>query len=141
MMAGSSRELAVAHRAKLAAQCLFGDRDAKLLVDPLRKIDQPPTHDTVDRRDRAALDHLHNRLALYIIEPRGLAWRFAVKKAGSTPRIEPHHPVPNDLQRHAANPGRLSAGCPIVNSRQRQKSPSLWAILRLPRKTPAAAMP
>ena len=52
MMAGSCRELAVAHRAKLPAQRLFGDRDAELLVYPLRKIDQPPAHDTVDRRDR-----------------------------------------------------------------------------------------
>src|SRR6266850_642751 len=86
MMAGSCRELAVAHRAKLPAQRLFGDRDVELLVDPLRQIDQPPAHYTVDRRDRAALDHPHNRLALHIIELRGLAWRFAVKQAGSTPR-------------------------------------------------------
>ena len=85
MMAGSCRELAVAHRAKLPAQRLLGDRDAELLVYPLRKIDQPPAHDTVDRRDRAALDHPYNRLALQIIEPRGLAWRFAVKQAGSPP--------------------------------------------------------
>ena len=91
MMAGSCRELAVAHRAKLPAQRLFGDRDAELLVDPLRKIDQPPAHHTVDRRDPAALDHPHNRLALHIIELRGLTWRFAVKQAGSPPRIEPHH--------------------------------------------------
>src|ERR1022692_1913241 len=119
MMARSRRELAVAHRAKLPAQGLLGDRDAELLVDPLRKIDQPPAHDTVDRRDRAALDHPHNRLALHIIEPRGLAWRFAVKQAGSTPRIEAHHPVPDDLQRHGANPRRLGAGRPIVNGRQR----------------------
>src|SRR5450759_4000307 len=53
----------------------LGDRDTELLVYPLRKIDQPPAHDTVDRRDRAALDHPHNRLALHIIELRGLAWR------------------------------------------------------------------
>src|ERR1019366_2989986 len=79
----------------------------ELLVYPLRKIDQPPAHDTVDRRDRAALDHPHNRLALHIIEPRGLAWRFTVKQAGSPPRIEPHHPAPNDLQRHATKPRRL----------------------------------
>ncbi len=46
----------------------------------------------MDRRDRAALDHPHNRLALHIIELRGLTRRFAVKQAGSPPRIEPHHP-------------------------------------------------
>src|ERR1035438_4522485 len=134
MMTGAGRQLTVTHRAKLPAQRLLGDRDAELLVYPLRKIDQPPAYDTVDRRDRAALDHPHNRLALHIIEPRGLTWRFAVKQAGSTPRIEPHHPVPDDLQRHPANPRRLGAGRPIVNGRQRQKPPSLRAILRLPRE-------
>src|SRR5665811_2092123 len=54
MMARAGRQLPVTHRAKLPAQRLFGDRDAELLVYPLRKIDQPPAHDTVDRRDRAA---------------------------------------------------------------------------------------
>src|ERR1700676_302206 len=100
MMAGSCRELAVAHRAKLPAQRLFGDRDAELLVYPLRKIDQPPAHDTVDRRDRAALDHPHNRLALHIIEPRGLTWRLAVDQTIRPKSIEPHHPVTDDLHRH-----------------------------------------
>ena len=95
----------------------------------------------MDRRDRAALDHPHNCLALHAIELRGLTWRFAVKQAGSPPRIEPHHPVPDDLQRHAANPSRLGAGRPIVNGRQRQKPPSLRAILRLPTRARAAEMP
>jgi hypothetical protein len=64
-----------------------------------------------------------------------LTWRFAIKQAGSTPRIKPHHPVSDDLQRHAANLRRLGAGRPIVNGRQRQKPPSLRAILRLPRQS------
>ena len=33
-------------------------------ANPLRKIDQPPAHYTVDRRDRAALDHPHHRLGV-----------------------------------------------------------------------------
>jgi hypothetical protein len=44
-------------------------------------------------------------------------------------------PAEADMQRHAANPRRLGAGRPIVNGRQRQKPPSLRAILRLPRKS------
>src|ERR1700687_4078749 len=103
MMTGSCRELAVTHRPKLSAQRLLGDRDAELLVYPLRKIDQPPAHDTVDRRDRAALDHPHNRLALHIIEPRGLTWRLAVDQTIRPKSIELDDPVPDDLQRHAAN--------------------------------------
>src|SRR4029077_6950880 len=73
--------------------------------------------------------HPHNRLALHIIEPRGLTWRLAVDQTVRPKNIEPHHPVPDDLQRHAAI-GRLGAVRPIVNGRQRQKPPSLRTILR-----------
>src|SRR5260370_21175421 len=135
MMAGSCRELAVAHRAKLPAQRLFGDRDAELLVYPLRKIDQPPAHYTVDRRDRAALDHPHNRLALHIIELRGLTRRFAVEQTCSPPRIEPHHPVPNDLKSDATDLRRLGARRTVIDRCNSQKPSSLRAVLRFPRKT------
>jgi len=41
MMAGSCRELAVAHRAKLPAQRLLGDRDAEFLVYTRADLSQP----------------------------------------------------------------------------------------------------
>ena len=66
MMAGVVPRACGSPSREAPAQRLFGDRDAELLVDPLRKIDQPPAHYTVDRRDRAALDHPHNRTALHI---------------------------------------------------------------------------
>ena len=37
----------------------------------------------------------------------GLTWRLAVDQTVRPKSIEPHHPVPNDLQRHAANLRRL----------------------------------
>src|SRR4030088_1827474 len=98
MMAGTGRELAIAHGSQLPAERLLGDGDAELLEDPLRQIDQPPAHHAMDRRDRAVLDHQHNSLALGIIEPRGLAWRFAVKQAVRTACVEPQHPIPDDLK-------------------------------------------
>jgi hypothetical protein len=48
----------------------------------LRQINQPLAHYAVDRRDRAALDHSRDGLALSIIELRGLARRFAASPSG-----------------------------------------------------------
>ncbi len=47
-------------------------RDRKLLMEPLDQVDQPPTHNTVDCRDWAALDNLHKLTALRVIEQRTL---------------------------------------------------------------------
>src|SRR5882672_11094102 len=85
--------LAIAHGPQLPAQGLLGDGDAELLEDPLPQIDQPPAHHAVDRRDRSALDHPRDSLALGIIELRGLARRFAVKQPVRTACIEPQHPI------------------------------------------------
>lgn len=70
-MAWAGREFAVAQGAQLPAERLLGDRDAELLKDPLRQIDQPPAHHAVNRWDRAALDHPRDGLALGITELRG----------------------------------------------------------------------
>src|ERR1700687_3553513 len=94
------------------------------------KIDQSPAYYTVDRRDRAALDHLHNRLALHIIELRGLTWRFAVEQACSPPRIEPHHPVPNDLKSDTTDLRRLGARRTVIDRCNSPKPPRLPAVLR-----------
>ena len=55
-MAGTSRELAISHGAQFPAQCLLGDDDAEFLENPLAEIDDPPAHDAMNRRDRAALE-------------------------------------------------------------------------------------
>src|SRR5882724_7627614 len=50
--------------------------------------------------------------------------------------VELHHPVAHDLQRHAADPRRLRARCPIMDRRQRQEPPRLRCILRSPSRCP-----
>ena len=55
-MARTRRELAVTHGAQFPAQRLLGHDDPELLEDPLAEIDDPPSDDAVNRRDRAALD-------------------------------------------------------------------------------------
>jgi hypothetical protein len=70
-MAGASRKLAIAHLAQHAAECLLGDDDAEFLENPLPKIDDPPTHDPMNRRDRPALDERRERRAMRLVESRG----------------------------------------------------------------------
>ena len=70
MMARAGGELAIAHGAQFPAQGLLGDGDAEFLPDPLAQIDQPPAHHAMNRRDRAALDHLRKRCAMGVVELR-----------------------------------------------------------------------
>ena len=71
------------------------------------------------------------RLALSIIELRGLARRFAVEQPVRTACIEPHHPVPNDLKTDAADLRRLGARRTVVDRRKRQKPSGLRSVLCL----------
>jgi hypothetical protein len=54
--------------------------------------------------------------------------------ARQTMSVELHHPVPDDLKRHAANLRRLGARRSVVNRSQRQKPARLAAVLRQPRR-------
>src|SRR4051812_40593153 len=45
--------------------------------------------------------------------------------------LEPHHPVPHDLDRDPANPSRLRAACPVIDRGQGQQPSGLRAILGL----------
>ena len=63
-MARPGRELAITHGAQLAAQRLLGDDDAEFFENPLAEIDDPPAHDPMNRRNRAALDDRGERREL-----------------------------------------------------------------------------
>jgi hypothetical protein len=64
------RELAVAHRAKLARQNVARDGQPELVPYPPGEIDKAPAHDTVGRRDRPCLDNFGKPHALFIIQDR-----------------------------------------------------------------------
>ncbi len=104
MMAGTSREFAITHGTQLPAEGLLGDGDTELFEDPapLCEIDQAPAYDTVDRRDRAALDYAGDHLALCSVEFGGAAWRLAVQ-AVSASRVEPQYPVADNLKADPAD--------------------------------------
>ena len=131
MVARTRGQLAVVHGAQLTAQRLLGNRDLVLLPQPLAPVDQPPAHDAMHRRHRPALDHRCDRRPVRIREPGRLARRLAVDEAFGATGIQLQHPVPNDLQRHAADRGSLRAGCPVIDGSQGQKTPGLRPILRL----------
>ena len=130
-MARTGRELAIVHGPQLPAQRLLGDRDAELFPEPLDEVDQAPAHHAMDRRDRALVDPGHQGRAMRIGELGRLAGRLAVDQPVRAMGVELHHPVAHDLQRDPADPGRLGAGRPLIDRRQRQQPSGLRAILGL----------
>ena len=80
MMAGTGRELAVAHGAQLPAQGLLGDLHPELLPDPLAEVDETPAHDPVDGRGRPGLDQVGQRLAVLGRQSRNRAGSLAVDR-------------------------------------------------------------
>jgi hypothetical protein len=135
-MAWPRRKLTKAQVPQLAAQRLLGDRDPKLFEDPLRQIDEAPTHDAMDGWDRPILHGLPQRLALAIVENAGGARCLAVQKTIRTVGVKPDNPVAHDLQSDAAGPRRVRARAAVINTGQRQKTPGLTGIARLPRQEP-----
>jgi hypothetical protein len=98
MMAATGRKLAIPHRAQHAAQRLLGDDDLEFIENPLAGINDPPSHDPVNHRDRPALEDRRQRRAMRLVQPRRLSARFAVDEAVRPLRIEIEHPVANHLQ-------------------------------------------
>ena len=132
VMARASRELAITHLAQHAAQRLLGGDDGELLENPWAEIDDPPSYDPVNRRDRP-LEDRRQRRPMLLVQPRRLPRRLAVDQAVRAVRVELEHPVANDLQPDAAD---LGARGPVVNRRKSQQSARLRPVLRSFRRRP-----
>src|SRR5262249_10220164 len=87
-----------------------------------------------DRRINALEHEVWRKLALSIIELRGLARRFAVKQPVRTACIEPQYPIPHDLKTHAADLRRLGARRTVIDRRKSQKPSGLRSVLCLLRQ-------
>ena len=109
MMSRPGRKLDVSQSAQFPPQGLAAHRNTELLPYPLRQIRQSPANDTVNSRQRTALDNLNQRLAVRIIKKRGGPWRLLVNEAVRALGIEPQHPIANNLQPNAANTCRAPA--------------------------------
>lgn len=141
MVARARRQFDIAQLLQLPTNGRFCQRDAKLIMEPPRQVDQPPAHNSMDRRDRAAFNDVRKSLTLGIIQQAGLARGFAVKEAVGATGIEPHDPVAHDLQAHPADARGIAAAPAVVNFRQRQQTTPWFAlfVLRASRLKPAAS--
>src|SRR6202521_3981439 len=135
-MARPRRELAKTHVSQFPAERLLGDLEAKLLEQPPREIDQPPANDAMDGWDGAVLHRPPQHLALAVVENAGGARRLAVQETIRPLGVETDNPVTHDLHSDAADPRRVRARAAAVNLGQRQETPGLTGIVRLPRQTP-----
>src|ERR1700734_2763860 len=136
VVTGTSRELTISHGAQFPAQCLLGDDDAEFLEDPLAEVDDPPAHDAMHGRDRAAFEYRGERGAVRAVQTRRLSGRLAINQPSRPMGVELQHPIANDLEPPPADLRRLGPARAVVNRRQRQKPPGLRPILRPPRGSP-----
>jgi len=130
------RQLAVAHRPKLAAQRLLRHCDPEFLPHPLAQVDDPPSHHTVHREDRAVLHHRHQCRTVRSTQPRRLTRRLAIHQTLRAASVETQHAVAHHLQRDPAGLRRLRPATPVINRCQRQQTPNLAGMLAVPRKLP-----
>jgi len=134
MVARACGQLAISELAQFAAQRLLGHTHLELVVQPLAQVDHPPAHHAVHGRGRPALDHRRQGRAMRVVEATRLAGRLAVDQAGGAVRVQLDHPVPHDLQRHAAGPGRLGARRAVPDRGQREKPPRLAGVAAVARR-------
>ena len=90
-------------------------RDGELLENSLHEILASPAHDTVLRRDRAALHDPCQGSTLVSVQLGGTAGRLPVDETCRTEGVESQNPVAHDLERHAADPGRIRSRAAIAN--------------------------
>src|SRR5690349_6303618 len=128
-------ELAISQGTHFATQRLTGHADPKLLPQPLAKIDQTPAHNIVDGRDRTTLNDRRQRSPMRVGQSRLRARRLAVYQTIRPLRVEPQHPVPDDLQSDIADARCLTAAAAVVDHRQCQQAAGLSCILRPPCQT------
>ena len=115
---------------QLAAERRLGDRDPELFEEPLRQIDQPPTHDAMQGRNRPIFHDLPQGLALALVEDAGSARRFAGQETIRTFGVETDNPV--NLHPYPADPCRIAARAAVKNLGRCQETPGLIGITRSP---------
>ena len=130
LVAWSRRYLAKPQRPQFTAHRRLINRNAELFEYPMRQVLSAPTHDTVDRRNRSALNKPSERLSLPVIELGRLACRLAVNQTIRPLGVETENPVTDHLEPDSTDPRRLRATATIVNLSQRKKPPALSSILR-----------
>jgi len=135
MIAGPRGELGVAQLLQLATDGGFIERDHKFVMKPLGQIGESPAYYPMDRRNWPAFDNIDRRLTPDIAQARTRAGRLTIQQAFGTTRVKPEHPIPNDLEPDATDPGRCARSAAIVYLGQCKKPPCLVCDLRRPRQS------
>lgn len=136
VMARAGRELPIAHLAQRPADGALLHRDAEHPVKFLRQVAAPPAHDAVDRRDRAALDHLGECPTVFRSQFRRRTGTPAVLQPLRAVRVEPQDPGADDLQRDAADLRRIRPPAAVTDHRKRQQPTGLVAVAAPARQAP-----
>jgi hypothetical protein len=128
-------ELPEPHPAQLAPERLPAERDVERVPQPAYEVAKPPAHDAMKLGLRSVLDGLRERSALLQLQKRRLAGRLAVQEARRPFRVEAHHPIPDDLEPHAADPRGLRSARAVVDRRQSQQPSRLRRVPARPCQT------
>jgi hypothetical protein len=113
------------HGAQLPAQRLLADPDRERVPNPLRQIDQPPAHDTMQGRGRTIPDDLRQGPALSVIQQSHATGRNRIDQSARTRGVEPQHPIANRLKTDATDPRRRATCAAFLNHRQCQQPTNL----------------
>lgn len=112
-------EAAEPHGAELPSHRLAADADAELFSRPLDEVEQPLPDDAVEIRLLSFLDRIPQQYTLFIGQTRWRSRPLAIDQPVRSFRVEPQHPVTNDLEANAGQARGVAAPAPIVNLRQR----------------------
>lgn len=90
----------------------------------------------MNARHRAVFDHARESGAVFVFEQRRLAGRFAINQAIWAMRVEPQHPVSDNLEPDPADLSRFAPRPAIVDRRQSEKPARLRTIFRASHDSP-----
>src|SRR3954468_19489762 len=82
-----------AEGAQRPPDCRLVDCDPELLKEPARQVLASPAHHAMDGRDRTALHHSGQSLALLLVQLGAVARRLAVDEPVGTMLVEAQHPT------------------------------------------------
>ena len=118
VVARPGRQPAVAHLMQLAAERLLGNCDRVAVPQPLVHVDDAPSHDAMNVRDWAILDSAHQRLAVCVRQDRRRTSALTVDQSVRAVGVRLQHPVPDNLQRNAADRCGPGPDCAIIDGGQ-----------------------
>ena len=124
-------ELPEPHPAQLAPERLPAERDLERVLQPAYEVAKPPAHDAMKLGLRPSSTAFASAARCSSFRSDGWPGGLRSKRPVG---VEAHHPIPDDLEPHAADPRGLRSARAVVD-RQSQQSSRLRRVPARPRKT------